>query len=148
MLTTPVMLCLLHVDSLSWRILAFLACARHGKIKLRLSVSIGNTRHIHHFPINFMPHRIFKKLKIDKSMQVCFFVSEGLCVSAVSFLTFQVACWWKIGKGKCLRWNWHRVDRKHVVDGWNLMFFTFNAFLGNFHSCDDVIISGTAVAMS
>lgn len=43
-------------DSLLWRIFLsphFTSCARHGKIKLRLSVSIGNTRHIHHFPINF-----------------------------------------------------------------------------------------------
>lgn len=110
------------------------SCARHGKIKLRLSVSIGNTRHIHHFPINFMPHRIFEKLKIDKSAQVCFFLTEGLCVSAVGFLTFQVGLLMENWKGMRWRWNWHRLDGEQTVDCWNLCFYTFCVIWDDFDS--------------
>lgn len=51
-----------YVDSLSRRIFHF-QFAWHGKIKLKLSVSIGNTRHFYHFPFQLYIYSPAKVLR-------------------------------------------------------------------------------------
>lgn len=77
------------------------------------------------FPHLLTPHRIFKKLEIDKSVQVCFFCRVKGCAWVVSNFDVAGSFWMEIRKGKCWRWNWHLSWQKQLLDGWVLMLFQF-----------------------
>lgn len=133
MLTTSVMLCLLHVDSLSWRILAFLSPF--------LALGMEKSNYGCQFQLETQDIFIISPLtscrigfsRNWKLISRCKFVFSWLkgCAWVLSgFWRFRLACWWKIEKA-CAG-DETDTDGEQTVDWRNLCFYTFCVIWDNF----------------